>query len=253
MRRLIVGISGASGTIYGVRLLEVLRGVPGVETHLVLSPSARRTLLLETDYSVEQVEALADRVYRVSDIAASISSGSFRASGMVVAPCSMKTVSGIATSYSDNLLLRAADVILKERRRLLLLVRETPLHLGHLRLLVQAAEIGATIMPPMPAFYHRPETLQEVIDQTVNRALDALDIELGQDLFPRWVGPRPAAGAVAGHAATPSRAGGGRSPAPGQEAVPPAAPQAGGAYPAQRSALHHEQQAKESTDGETVP
>ena len=162
--------------------------MPGVETHLVLSPSARRTLLLETDYSVEQVEALADRVYRSSDIAAAISSGSFRACGMIVAPCSMKTVSGIATSYSDNLLLRAADVILKERRRLLLLVRETPLHLGHLRLLVQVAELGAVVMPPMPAFYHRPETLQEVIDQTVNRALDALDIELGRDLFPRWTG-----------------------------------------------------------------
>ena len=188
MKRLIVGISGASGTIYGVRLLEVLQGVPGVETHLVLSPSARRTLLLETDYAVEQVEAMADRVYRSSDIAAAISSGSFRASGMVVAPCSMKTVSGIAASYSDNLLLRAADVILKERRRLLLLVRETPLHLGHLRLLVQVAEIGAIVMPPMPAFYHRPETLQAVVDQTINRALDALDIELDFDLFPRWQG-----------------------------------------------------------------
>lgn len=189
MRRLIVGISGASGTIYGIRMLEVLRGVAGIETHLVLSPSARRTISLETDYSVEQVELLADRVYRSSDIAAAISSGSFRPSGMVVAPCSMKTVSGIATSFSDNLLLRAADVVLKERRRLLLLVRETPLHLGHLRLLVQVAEIGAIVMPPMPAFYHRPATVREIVDQTVNRALDMLDIELGQDLFPRWQGP----------------------------------------------------------------
>ncbi len=192
MKRLIVGISGASGTIYGIRLLEVLRGVPDVETHLVLSPAARRTILLETDYSVECVEALADRTYRSSDIAAAISSGSFRPAGMVVAPCSMKTVSGIATSFSDNLLLRAADVVLKEQRKLLLLVRETPLHLGHLRLLVQVAEIGAVVMPPMPAFYHHPATLAEVVDQSVNRVLDMLDIELGLDLFPRWQGaPRP--------------------------------------------------------------
>ena len=192
MKRLIVGISGASGTIYGIRLLQVLQGVPDVETHLVLSPSARRTILLETDHSVEEVEALADRTYRSSDIAAAISSGSFHSSGMVVAPCSMKTVSGIATSFSDNLLLRAADVVLKEQRRLLLLVRETPLHLGHLRLLVQVAEIGAVVMPPMPAFYHRPATLQEVVDQTVNRVLDMLDIELDVDLFSRWQGvPRP--------------------------------------------------------------
>ena len=189
MRRVIVGISGASGSVYGVRLLEVLRGVPDVETHLVLSPAARRTLGLETDYATEYVEALADRCYRSSDIAAAISSGSFRPWAMVVAPCSMKTVSGIATSFSDNLLLRAADVILKERRRLVLLVRETPLHLGHLRLLVQVAELGAVVMPPMPAFYHRPTTLQEVVDQTVNRTLDMIDVELDHDLFPRWRGP----------------------------------------------------------------
>ena len=188
MKRLIVGISGASGAIYGIRLLQVLRGVSGVETHLVLSPSARRTILLETDPTVEHVEALADCTYRSSDIAAAISSGSFRPAAMVVAPCSMKTVSGIATSFSDNLLLRAADVVLKERRKLLLLVRETPLHLGHLRLLVQVAEIGAVVLPPMPAFYHRPATLAEVIDQTVNRVLDMLDIELDLDLFPRWQG-----------------------------------------------------------------
>ena len=194
MKRIIVGISGASGATYGVRLLEVLRGVSDIETHLVMSPAARRTLLLETDYTVEYVEALADRCYRSSDIAAAISSGSFRPAAMVVAPCSMRTVSGIAASFSDNLLLRAADVILKERRRLVLLVRETPLHLGHLKLLVQVAELGAIVMPPMPAFYHRPETLQEVIDQTVNRTLDMIDVELDQDLFPRWQGPtaRPA-------------------------------------------------------------
>lgn len=189
--RLIVGISGASGVIYGIRLLEVLRGVAGVETHLVLTPAARRTLALETDFTGDQVEALADRTYRPGDIAAAISSGSFRAGAMVVAPCSMKTVSGIATSYSDNLLLRAADVTLKDRRRLVLLVRETPLHLGHLRLLVQVAEMGAVVMPPVPAFYHRPETLAAVIDQTVNRILDLLDIGLERDLFPRWREPPP--------------------------------------------------------------
>jgi flavin prenyltransferase len=189
MKRIIVGISGATGTIYGIRLLEVLRDVKGVETHLVLSPAARRTLALETDLSVEQVEALADRVYKPGDIAAAISSGSFRAAGMVVAPCSIKTVSGIAISYSDNLLLRAADVTLKDRRPLVLLVRETPLHLGHLKLLVQVAEMGAVVMPPMPAFYHRPSSLEEVVDQTVNRALDMVNIELDHDLFPRWQGP----------------------------------------------------------------
>lgn len=189
MKRLIVGISGASGVIYGIRLLEVLRLVDGVETHLVMSNAARVTTTLETDYLVEQVEALADHFYRPGDIAAAISSGSFRSSGMVVVPCSIKTLAGIATSFSDNLLLRAADVTLKERRRLVLLVRETPMHLGHLKLLVQVAELGAVIMPPVPAFYHRPATLAEVIDQTVNRTLDLLDIELDVDLFTRWDGP----------------------------------------------------------------
>ncbi len=187
-KRIVVGISGASGAIYGIRLLEILREAAEIETHLVLSPAARRTIPLETEFSVEQVEALAFRNYKAADIAASISSGSFRANAMIVAPCSMKTVSGIASSYSDNLLLRAADVMLKDRRPLVLLVRETPLHLGHLRLLVQATEIGAIIMPPVPAFYHRPTTLEEVIDQTVNRALDLLGVELAQDLFPRWNG-----------------------------------------------------------------
>ena len=189
MKKFIVGISGATGAIYGIRLLEILRGVEGVETHLVLSPAARRTIDLETDLTVAQVEALADRVYRPGDNAAAISSGSFRSAGMVVAPCSMKTASGIAMSYSDNLLLRAADVTLKDRRRLVLLVRETPLHLGHLRILVQLAEMGAVVMPPVPAFYHRPATLEAVIDQTLNRVLDLLDIELDRDLFRRWQGP----------------------------------------------------------------
>ena len=189
MKRIIVGISGASGAIYGIRLLEVLREAADVETHLVLTPAARRTIPLETDFSVEQVERLAHHAHKSADIAASISSGSFRADGMAVAPCSMKTISGIASSYSDNLLLRAADVMLKDRRRLVLLVRETPLHLGHLRLLVQVTEMGAIVMPPVPAFYHRPATLEAVIDQTVNRTMDMLEIELGYDLFPRWNGP----------------------------------------------------------------
>ena len=188
MKRIVVGISGATGAIYGIRLLQILRTVPAIETHLVLTSAAKRTIGLETDFSVEQVEGLADQTHRASDIAASISSGSFRAAGMIVAPCSMKTVSGIATSYSDNLLLRAADVMLKDRRRLVLLVRETPLHLGHLRLLVQVAEMGAIVMPPVPAFYHRPSTLEAVIDQTLNRALDLLEIALDDDLFPRWQG-----------------------------------------------------------------
>ena len=200
MKRIIVGISGASGVIYGIRLLEVLRGVEDIEAHVVVSPAAHRTLALETDLSTSYIDALADKVYRPGDIAAAVSSGSFRAAGMIVAPCSIKTVSGIAMSYSENLLLRAADVTLKERRPLVLLVRETPLHLGHLRLLVQVAELGAVVMPPMPAFYHRPKDLEEVIDQTVNRSLDMLGVELDQDLFTRWQGPpeRSPRGSLAG-------------------------------------------------------
>lgn len=172
MKRLIVGISGASGAIYGVRLLQVLRDVAGVETHLVMSQAARQTLSLETDLSLRDVQALADVVHDARDIAASISSGSFKTAGMVILPCSIKTLSGIVNSYTDTLVTRAADVVLKERRPLVLCVRETPLHLGHLRLMTQAAELGAVIMPPVPAFYHRPQTLDDVINQTVNRVLD---------------------------------------------------------------------------------
>ncbi|MFC0225348.1 UbiX family flavin prenyltransferase [Serratia aquatilis] len=188
MKRLIIGISGASGAIYGVRLLQVLRGVEGVETHLVMSNAARQTLALETSLSLRDVQALADVVYDSRDIAASISSGSFKTMGMAILPCSIKTLSGIVNSYSDGLLTRAADVVLKERRSLVLCVRETPLHLGHLRLMTQAAELGAIIMPPVPAFYHRPQTLNDIIDQTVNRVIDQFDIELPQDLFTRWQG-----------------------------------------------------------------
>ncbi len=188
MKRLIIGISGASGAIYGVRLLQVLETVADVETHLVMSQAARQTLVLETDFSLRDVQALADVVHDARDIAASISSGSFKTAGMVILPCSIKTLSGIVNSYTDGLLTRAADVVLKERRPLVLCVRETPLHLGHLRLMTQAAEIGAVIMPPVPAFYHRPQTLDDVINQTVNRVLDLFDIELPEDLFTRWTG-----------------------------------------------------------------
>ena len=188
-QRLIIGISGASGAIYGIRLLEVLRGVAEVETHLVISGAARQTIALETDYSLAAVEALADITYRINDIAAAISSGSYSTIGMVVVPCSMKTLAGIAFSLSDNLLLRAADVTLKERRRLVVVARETPLHLGHLRLMTQVTELGGVIMPPMPAFYHRPQSLAEIIDQTVNRVLDQFGITLPEDLFKRWSGP----------------------------------------------------------------
>ena len=188
MKRLIVGISGASGAIYGVRLLQVLRDVAGVETHLVMSQAARQALSLETDLSLRDVQALADVVHDARDIAASISSGSFKTAGMVILPCSIKTLSGIVNSYTDTLVTRAADVVLKERRPLVLCVRETPLHLGHLRLMTQAAELGAVIMPPVPAFYHRPQTLDDVINQTVNRVLDQFDIDLPEDLFTRWQG-----------------------------------------------------------------
>lgn len=188
MKRLIVGISGASGAIYGVRLLQVLRDVPKVETHLVMSQAARQTLTLETDFSLRDVQALANVVHDARDIAASISSGSYKTAGMVILPCSIKTLSGIVNSYTDTLVTRAADVVLKERRPLVLCVRETPLHLGHLRLMTQAAELGAVIMPPVPAFYHRPQSLDDVINQTVNRVLDQFDIDLPEDLFTRWQG-----------------------------------------------------------------
>jgi 4-hydroxy-3-polyprenylbenzoate decarboxylase len=189
LNRLIVGLSGATGVIYAIRLLEILRGVEDMETHLIISHAAKQTILLETDYAVGQVEALADTVYNFEDLAAAISSGSYKTMGMVVIPCTIKTLSGIAHAYSDNLILRAADVVLKDRRKLVLVLRETPLHLGHIRLMAQVTEMGAIIMPPIPAFYHHPKTLDDIINQTVNRVLDLLDIELAQDLFKRWQGP----------------------------------------------------------------
>jgi 4-hydroxy-3-polyprenylbenzoate decarboxylase len=187
-------MSGATGAIYGIRLLEVLKDVPEVETHLVISTATGQTILQETDYSLKEVEALADEYHRFRDIGAAVASGSFQTIGMVIIPCSMKTLSGVANAYSDNLLLRAADVVLKDRRKLVLVARETPLHLGHLRLMVQVTEMGGIIMPPVPAFYHRPKTLEELINQTVNRVLDLFEIDPGYDLFERWGGLTHASG-----------------------------------------------------------
>lgn len=191
-RRIIVGISGASGSIYGIRLLEMLRELPGVETHLVLSNAGKLTLTLETGRSVADVASLAHVVHDAKDIGATIASGSFRTAGMIVAPCSMRTLSAIVASLADNLLTRAADVVLKEKRPLVLLPRETPLHLGHCRLLVQAAELGATLVPPMPAFYAKPESVQDIVDHTVGRVLDLFDIDTGS--VRRWAGTKAARG-----------------------------------------------------------
>lgn len=184
--RLVVGISGASGVVYGIRILEALADRTDIETHLVVSEGTLRTIEFETDLTLGDVEALADRVHDVNNLAAPLSSGSFQTMGMVVAPCSMKTLSAIANSFSDNLLVRAADVTLKERRRLLLLPRETPLHLGHARLFVQAIEIGAVVMPPVPALYQRPTTVDQIVDHTVGRILDVFGID--NDLVERWTG-----------------------------------------------------------------
>ncbi|NLX10345.1 MAG: UbiX family flavin prenyltransferase [Chloroflexi bacterium] len=185
-QRLIVGISGASGVIYGIRLLEVLRQANTIETHLVLSDAAKITIVQETHWKVSEVEALAHEVHKPGNVGASIASGSFATLGMIVAPCSIKSLSAIAHSYSSDLLARAADVQLKEGRPLVLLVRETPLHLGHLRLMVQAAENGAIIMPPVPAFYGQPQTIDDMINGTVGRALRRLGVE--NDLYFEWLG-----------------------------------------------------------------
>jgi 4-hydroxy-3-polyprenylbenzoate decarboxylase len=183
-RRLIVGISGATGCIYGVRILEVLGGLKNVETHLVMSRAAKMTIQVETPYSVKDVESMADVVHDITNIGASISSGSFRTEGMVIAPCSVKSMGGIAHSVGGDLLVRAADVILKERKKLVLAVRETPLHLGHLENMTLLTRMGAIIFPPVPAFYHRPKTLDDVINQTVTRILDQFGIDV--NLFERW-------------------------------------------------------------------
>jgi 4-hydroxy-3-polyprenylbenzoate decarboxylase len=184
-KRLIVGISGASGAIYGVRILQALKG-SGIETHLVMTESARITLASETDMSVSEVEALAGCVHNIRNIGANISSGSFKTMGMIVAPCSIRSLSEIAWGNTGSLLTRAADVVLKERRRLVLMVRETPLHTGHLKSLLQVAESGAIIMPPVPAFYARPKTLDDMINHSVGRCLDLFDIDTS--LVTRWSG-----------------------------------------------------------------
>jgi 4-hydroxy-3-polyprenylbenzoate decarboxylase len=190
-KRLVVGISGASGAIYGVRMIELLTEQPEVETHLVISEPARLTIACETNWSPERVETLADYPYPPKDLAASIASGSFATAGMVIAPCSVKTLSAVANSYAADLLSRAADVTLKEGRPLVLLVRETPLHLGHLHLMTRAAEIGAIIFPPVPAFYGQPQTIAELVDSTVGRVLARLGIE--NALYTRWGASEPAA------------------------------------------------------------
>ena len=184
MKRLIVGISGATGAIYGVRMLEVLSKLKDVETHLVMTRAAKMTIQVETPHSVKEVEAMADVVHDINNVGASISSGSFRTEGMVIAPCSMKSMGGIAHSIGGDLLVRAADVILKERKRLVLVARETPLHLGHLESMAALTRMGAVIFPPVPAFYHRPKTLDDVINQTVTRILDQFNIDV--NLFERW-------------------------------------------------------------------
>jgi 4-hydroxy-3-polyprenylbenzoate decarboxylase len=191
-RRLIVGISGASGVIYGVRLLELLRG-SGIETHLVVSRAAEVTLAHETELKVAEVRALATVAYAAQDVAAPISSGSFRTEGMIVVPCSIRTMSEIATGVTSSLMTRAADVVLKERRRLVLAVRETPLHTGHLRTMTQLSEMGAVVAPPVPAFYAEPQSLGDMIDHTLGRMLDLFGIDLGT--VRRWgeASSRPAA------------------------------------------------------------
>ena len=187
MKKLIVGISGATGVIYGTRLLEVLRTIDDVETYLVMSPYAKLNIEIETTYAPADVEALAHVVHSHRDQAASISSGSFKTDGMVIAPCSMKTLSAIVNSYADSLLARAADVVLKERRTLVLMPRESPLHAGHCKLLYEASQLGAVIAPPMPAFYSLPQTLDDLVNHSVGRVLDLFDLDAG--ILKRWEGP----------------------------------------------------------------
>ena len=185
-QRLVIGISGASGVVYGVRLLEVLRGT-AFESHLVMSKAAELTLAYETSHKVAEVKALADVVYANQDVGAAIASGSFKTAGMIVAPCSIRSLSEIAHGITSSLLTRAADVALKERRRLALLVRESPLHTGHLKTMTAASELGAVIVPPVPAFYANPRTLEDIIDHTIGRVLDLFDIDAG--LVRRWGEP----------------------------------------------------------------
>jgi len=184
-KRLIVAITGASGTIYGIRILEALKNL-GIESHLVMSDSAKLTMAAETDYKPAQIEAMADVVHSAKNVGASISSGSFKSLGMVIAPCSIRTLSEIASGVTSSLVSRAADVVLKERRRLVLLVRETPLHAGHLRSMSQVTECGAIVMPPVPAFYAKPESIDDMVNHTVGRCLDLFDLD--NALVNRWNG-----------------------------------------------------------------
>jgi flavin prenyltransferase len=186
LKRIIVGISGASGVIYGIRMLEALRDAGAIETHLIITQGARITLGLETSTHPAQIERLAYHTHAPENLAASLSSGSFRTEGMIVIPCSMKSLSMIAYSLNGNLLIRAADVTLKERRKLVLVPRETPLHLGHLRAMTAVTEMGGVILPPVPSFYHRPETIEDIIDQTVGKVLDQFNVP--HQLFDRWAG-----------------------------------------------------------------
>lgn len=182
-RRIIVGLSGASGVIYGVRALSLLKE-KGIETHLIISEAGKRNIEIETDYKADDVAAMASFVYDHKDVGAAVASGSFLTDGMVVVPCTIKSLSGIANSYNNNLLVRAADVTLKEKRKLALVIRETPLHKGHLRLMTLAADMGAHILPPVPSFYHQPKTIDDIIDQTIGKVFDYLGIE--HNLFKRW-------------------------------------------------------------------
>jgi 4-hydroxy-3-polyprenylbenzoate decarboxylase len=188
--RLVVGISGSTGSIYGIRLLEVLRAIPDLETHLIITAPAKRTLVEETDYAVKDVEALATHVHDNRDIGAALASGSFKTAGMVILPCSIRTAAALASCCGDTLLCRAGDVTLKEGRPLVVGVRETPLHLGHLRQLALLAEMGAVIFPPMPAFYNHPKTLEDIVDETVGRILDRLGLDHGRTR--EWTGTRSA-------------------------------------------------------------
>lgn len=183
-RKLIIGISGASGAIYGIRLCEILKGRPDIETHLVITETAKKIIEEETSYTVPQVSDLVDHTHDINDLGAPISSGSFITQGMIIAPCSAKTLSALSSSYTDNLLTRAGDVMLKERRKMVVLFRETPLHLGHIDNMRKVTERGGIILPPIPAYYHKPETIADLVNHTLGKVLDLFDIE--HNLFERW-------------------------------------------------------------------
>lgn len=190
MQNLIVGISGASGIIYGIRLLKILQATKKVFTHLIITKSAKKTLFLETNFSLNEISSMANIVHNVCDISANISSGSYQTIGMVVLPCTIKTLSGIVNSYNNSLLIRAADVVLKEKRKLVLSIRETPLHTGHLDLMLRASKIGAIIMPPMPAFYNNPKTIYDIVNHTVIRILDQFHLNIAESYIKRWNGKK---------------------------------------------------------------